>query len=48
MALNAYAPEAVDVQALTIDLQSPWGSSQGRGLEIADFKHFYRGLRIGR
>lgn len=44
---HAYAPKSVDLQAMTIELQNPWGSSHVSGLKIADFKRFYRGLRIG-
>ena len=44
---HAYAPVKVDVDALTIDLQNPWGSSHVSGLAISDFQRFYRGLRIG-
>ncbi len=45
---HAYAPETVDVKKLTIDLQNPWGQNHVRGLSIADFKRFYRGVRIGK
>lgn len=44
---HAYAPKSVDLAGLTIELQNPWGSSHVAGLKIADFKRFYRGLRIG-
>jgi hypothetical protein len=44
---HAYAPKSVDLGSLTIELQNPWGSSHVSGLSIADFKRFYRGLRIG-
>lgn len=44
---HAYAPQSVDLGAMTIDLQNPWGSSHVTGLSIADLKRFYRGLRIG-
>ncbi len=44
---HAYAPKSVDLAAMTIELQNPWGSSHVSGLKIADFKRFYRGLRIG-
>lgn len=44
---HAYAPRSVDLAAMTIELQNPWGSSHVSGLSIADFKRFYRGLRIG-
>ncbi|MFN7145640.1 MAG: C2 family cysteine protease, partial [Myxococcota bacterium] len=44
---HAYAPKSVDLQAMTVELQNPWGSSHVSGLKIADFKRFYRGLRIG-
>jgi hypothetical protein len=45
---HAYAPQRVDLQGMTLDLQNPWGSSHVSGLKIADFKKFYRGLRIGK
>ncbi len=44
---HAYAPKSVDLAGMTIELQNPWGSSHVSGLKIADFKRFYRGLRIG-
>jgi hypothetical protein len=44
---HAYAPSRVDLTAMTIDLQNPWGSHHVSGLKIADFKRFYRGVRIG-
>jgi hypothetical protein len=44
---HAYAPVRVDLTAMTIDLQNPWGSHHVSGLKIADFKRFYRGVRIG-
>ena len=44
---HAYAPKSVDLAGMTIELQNPWGSSHVSGLAIADFKKFYRGLRIG-
>jgi hypothetical protein len=44
---HAYAPKSVDLAGMTIELQNPWGSSHVSGLSIADFKRFYRGLRIG-
>ena len=34
-------------QHASAPVQNPWGSSHVSGLEIADFKRFYRGLRIG-
>ena len=44
---HAYAPKSVDMAGMTLGLQNPWGSSHVSGLSIADFKKFYRGLRIG-
>ena len=44
---HAYAPKSVDMAGMTLELQNPWGSSHVSGLSIADFKKFYRGLRIG-
>jgi len=44
---QASAHKSVDLAGMTIELQNPWGSSHVSGLSIADFKKFYRGLRIG-
>jgi hypothetical protein len=47
MQLICLASDAKNIAGLTVELQNPWGSSQVSGLKIADFKRFYRGLRIG-
>lgn len=44
---HAYAPISVDPGAKTISLQNPWGSSHVMDLSLADFKRFYKTLRIG-
>jgi hypothetical protein len=44
---HAYAPESVDLDAETMDLQNPWGSSHVDNLSGEDFIRFYRNIRIG-
>jgi hypothetical protein len=44
---HAYCPENVDLDGRTVDLTNPWGSSHVAKLPVADFKRFYRAIRIG-
>lgn len=44
---HAYCPKAVDLDARTVDLTNPWGSSHVTALPIADFMRFYRAIRVG-
>ncbi len=44
---HAYAPEKVDMDARTIALQNPWGSSHVKPLDVALFKKFYKAIRVG-
>lgn len=44
---HAYAPEKVDLDSMTMDLQNPWGSSHVKGLKAKDFVRFFRAIRIG-
>lgn len=44
---HAYAPESVDLDGYTFDLQNPWGSSHVNDLTAKDFLRFYRSIRIG-
>ena len=44
---HAYAIESVDVDARTVNLQNPWGSSHPRNVSIKDFKAYYKRLDIG-
>lgn len=44
---HAYAPESVNLNAETIDLQNPWGSSHVNDLAADDFLRFYKAIRIG-
>lgn len=44
---HAYAPISVDPSAKTISLQNPWGTSHVMDLPIADFRRFYKNVRIG-
>ena len=44
---HAYAPISVDPGAKTISLQNPWGTSHVMDLSIADFRRFYKTIRIG-
>ncbi|MCO4747387.1 MAG: hypothetical protein KC912_21485 [Proteobacteria bacterium] len=44
---HAYAPAAVDLDAQTIDLTNPWGSSHVVGLPAAEFKRFFASVRYG-
>jgi hypothetical protein len=44
---HAYAPESVDLDARTVDLQNPWGSHHVVNLPIDQFKQYYKALRIG-
>jgi Calpain family cysteine protease len=44
---HAYAPSSVDLDARTINLQNPWGSSHVTDLSVKDFKRYYRGIRVG-
>ena len=44
---HAYAPESVDLDAETMDLQNPWGSSHVNDLTGAEFIKYYRNIRIG-
>ena len=44
---HAYAPISVDLDAETMDLQNPWGSSHVEDLSGADFIKYYRAIRIG-
>jgi len=44
---HAYAPESVDLDAETVNLQNPWGSSHVTDLSGDDFIRFYRAIRIG-
>jgi len=44
---HAYAPISVDLDAETMDLQNPWGSSHVEDLSGDDFLRFYRAIRIG-
>ena len=44
---HAYAPESVDLDAGTVDLQNPWGSSHVDDLSATDFLRFYKAIRLG-
>ena len=44
---HAYAPMSVNMDAKTLDLQNPWGSSHVIGLSAKDFLKYYRNIRIG-
>lgn len=44
---HAYAPESVDLNARTVTLQNPWGSSHVQDLPVALFVKFYKALRLG-
>jgi hypothetical protein len=44
---HAYAPISVDPGAKTINLQNPWGTSHVMDLSLADFKRFYKTIRLG-
>lgn len=44
---HAYAPESVDLDARTVTLQNPWGSSHVQDLPVDKFLQFYKALRIG-
>lgn len=44
---HAYAPVSVDLEARTVTLQNPWGSSHVEKLPIADFLKYYRAIRVG-
>jgi len=44
---HAYAPESVDLNAETVNLQNPWGSSHVTNLSGDDFIRFFKALRIG-
>ena len=44
---HAYAPESVDLDAGTVDLQNPWGSSHVDDLAGADFLRFFKAIRLG-
>jgi len=44
---HAYAPMSVDLDAETVDLQNPWGSSHVESLSGEDFIKYYRNIRIG-
>ncbi|MFT4625856.1 MAG: hypothetical protein ACI8PZ_004527 [Myxococcota bacterium] len=44
---HAYCPEVVDLDARTIDLTNPWGSSHVSALPVADFMRYYRSIRVG-
>jgi len=44
---HAYAPMSVDLDAETVDLQNPWGSSHVENLSGEDFIKYYRNIRIG-
>jgi hypothetical protein len=44
---HAYAPQSVDLDGYTFDLQNPWGSSHVDNLSAKDFLRFYRSIRIG-
>lgn len=44
---HAYAPISVDLDAETMDLQNPWGSSHVEDLSSQDFLRYYRSIRIG-
>jgi hypothetical protein len=44
---HAYAPTAVDLDARTISLQNPWGSSHVSNLSVKDFARYYRSIRVG-
>ena len=43
---HAYAPSAVDIDARTIDLQNPWGSSHVTKLPVDLFLKYYRSIRV--
>jgi hypothetical protein len=44
---HAYAPVSVDLNAETMDLQNPWGSSHVDDLSAKDFLRFYKAIRLG-
>ncbi len=44
---HAYSVESVNVDAGTVSLQNPWGSSHPTDISIADFKKYYSRLDIG-
>ena len=43
---HAYAPQSVDLDGRTINLQNPWGSSHVDKLPVDLFLKYYRGIRI--
>ena len=44
---HAYAAVSVDLNAETMDLQNPWGSSHVDDLSAEDFLRFYKAIRLG-
>ncbi|MGB0637719.1 MAG: C2 family cysteine protease [Myxococcota bacterium] len=44
---HAYSVESVNVDAGTVSLQNPWGSSHPTDVRIEDFKKYYSRLDIG-
>ncbi len=44
---HAYAPVSVDLEARTVTLQNPWGSSHVEKLPIAEFRKYYKAIRVG-
>ena len=44
---HAYSPISVDLNAETLDLQNPWGSSHVDDLSAKDFIRFYKAIRLG-
>ena len=44
---HAYAPVSVNMEAKTVTLQNPWGSSHVQNLSADDFLKYYRNIRIG-
>ncbi len=44
---HAYAPVSVDMESRTVTLQNPWGSSHVDKLPIAEFRKYYKAIRVG-